>query len=273
LAASLHPFAWAEDQILFDDPRYRSIFEELQLVGRRFIAQGLHLHLGLPDPASAIRCYQALLPYLPLFLALSTSSPFYQGILTGFHSYRTKLFEVLPLAGLPRSFSSWEEYEDLLKLLKELEIIQSVRDLWWDIRIQPALGTVEIRICDIHGRFRDLLGLIALIQLLAVSLSERPTPSLHREVLLYGKWQAARHGLDGFMVDPLRKQKICFREVLSFILKEIRPLARKMGLIPYLFFLKELLEYGPTSYRMLALFEAGAKLTEIIEHLRREFWR
>ena len=272
-AASLHPFVEARDQILFQDPRYKAIFRELQLVGRRFIAQGLHVHLGMPDQEAAIKLYNALLPYLPLFLALTTSSPFYEGENTGFHSYRTKLFEVLPLAGLPRSFSCWDEYEHLLRFLAHLEIIESVRDLWWDIRIQPHLGTLEIRICDTPTRFKDLLAVVALIKALAIRLLEDKTPRLPREAILYGKWQASRHGLEGFIVEPFRGGRVPLKRLAMAMMDYAYPVADDLGFTPYWEGLKDILNRGPGSYRMLALFEQGANFAEIIETLRGEFWK
>jgi carboxylate-amine ligase len=118
-AASLHPFARHSDQVLFDHPRYTRIMDELQLVGRRFITQGLHVHVGMSDRDTAI---------------LTCSSPYYEGIDTGLHSYRAKLFEALPLAGMPDQLESWGKYLEMVRLLTNTGIITGVRDLWWDVR-------------------------------------------------------------------------------------------------------------------------------------------
>ncbi len=271
-SASLHPFARAQEQVLYDDPRYAAIFRELKLVGRRFIAQGLHVHLGMPHEEEALRLYRQLLGYLPLLLALTTSSPFYEGENTGFHSYRTKLFEVLPLAGLPRDFSSWEEYEELLAALRKYEIIGSIRDLWWDVRIQPSLGTVEIRIFDAPGRLQDLLAVVAFTRVLAEELLENPRALFPREFHLYGKWQAARHGLEGLFVDPLDREKKFLSEALRELKTQLQPKAKELGLSVYWEMFDELLKRRPVSYRMLALLETGATFAEIITILKREFW-
>jgi carboxylate-amine ligase len=129
-AASLHPFARHEDQILSPDPRYNRIINDLQLVGRRFIAQGLHVHVGMPDAETAVRVRDNILTYIPILLALTTSSPFYEGADTGLSSYRTKLFESLPLAGMPNQIGSWEQYLHMVNLLINTGIINEVRDLW-----------------------------------------------------------------------------------------------------------------------------------------------
>jgi len=267
--ASLHPFARAEEQIVYDDPRYKAIFEELQLVGRRFIAQGLHIHLGMPNEETALKLYNAILAYLPLLLALTTSSPFYEGQNTGFHSYRTKLFEVLPLAGLPRRFSDWQEYEGLLEFLKDRGIITTIRDLWWDVRIQPTLGTVEVRIFDVPG----ILAVVGFTRVLAEEiLAELSPPPLPREVHLYGKWQAARHGLDGSFVHPLEGQRRPILATLQELHAKLRPRAEKLGLGAHWEMLAELLRRKPISYRILALHRTGATFAEIITILKREFW-
>ncbi len=271
---SLHPFSPARGQKIWQKERYLSIFEELQLVGRRFIAQGLHVHLGMPDRETALKVYNFLRPYLPLFLALSTSSPFYEGENTGFHSYRTKLFEVLPLAGLPRSFRSWEEFETLVNLLVRFRIISSFRDLWWDIRLKPEFGTVEIRVCDVPGRFEDLLALVALIQGLAFALARRkPLPGLPYEVISYGKWQAARHGLLGFMVEPEALRKVKFGPLTEELINLLEGPAKELGAWPYLKKLKRLLERKPVSFNMLALFQKGATFAAILETIFKEYWK
>ncbi len=273
LPISLHPFSQAKKQKVWKKKRYLKIFEELQLVGRRFIAQGLHVHLGMPDKETALKVYNLLRPYLPLFLALSTSSPFYEGEETGFHSYRSKLFEVLPLAGLPRSFSAWEEYESLVNILLHLRIISSPRDLWWDIRLKPEFGTVEVRICDVPGRFRDLLALVAFIQTLAYFLSDRkPPPGLPHEIIAFGKWQAARHGLDGSFVDPEDLRRKDFLSVAKDFLSKFKILSLELGNEEALNLLSVLLKEKPVSFRMLALFKRGATFREIIKTIQEEFW-
>ena len=109
---SLHPFAIGKKQIITDNPRYRRIMNDLQMVGRRFISQGLHVHIGINESEKAIKVNNALRIYLPLLLALSTSSPFFEGEDTGLHSYRTKLFEALPLAGMPDYLNNWNHFEN-----------------------------------------------------------------------------------------------------------------------------------------------------------------
>ena len=136
-ATSLHPFARHIDQELSDQPRYARIMNDLQLVGRRFITQGLHVHIGMSNHEAAIRVCDNIRLFLPILLALTCSSPFYEGIDTGLHSYRAKLFEALPLAGMPDQLESWEKYLEMVKLLTNTGIITGVRDL---VGCAPASG-------------------------------------------------------------------------------------------------------------------------------------
>jgi len=204
-SASLHPFAEPGDQVLSVGDRYARILEELQYVGRQFISQGLHVHVGIPDREAAIVVCDVFQVYLPLLLGLSGSSPYFRGEDTGLCSYRTKLFEALPLAGIAGYLGSWQAYLDEIELLRSSGIIQEPKDLWWDIRPSPAFGTIEIRICDLPLRFNEVLGLISIIQAFTAAIVEGilvPRP-VSPQLLSANKWQAARHGLAGRFCDPL----------------------------------------------------------------------
>ncbi|RUM35913.1 MAG: hypothetical protein DSY57_06355 [Desulfobulbus sp.] len=204
-SASLHPFAEPGDQVLSVGDRYARILEELQYVGRQFISQGLHVHVGIPDREAAIVVCDVFQVYLPLLLGLSGSSPYFRGEDTGLCSYRTKLFEALPLAGIAGYLGSWQAYLDEIELLRNSGIIQEPKDLWWDIRPSPAFGTIEIRICDLPLRFNEVLGLISIIQAFTAAIVEGilvPRP-VSPQLLSANKWQAARHGLAGRFCDPL----------------------------------------------------------------------
>ena len=138
--------------------------KDLQIVGRRFISQGLHVHIGIDNSEKVIQVNNALRIYLPLLLALSTSSPFFEGEDTGLHSYRTKIFESLPLAGIPDNLNDWKHFINLTEQLQKAGIIKAVKDLWWDVRPHPGFGTVEVRVCDIPTNYKEIFALVALIQ-------------------------------------------------------------------------------------------------------------
>ncbi len=274
LAASLHPFSRASEQKVWEDARYELLREELQIVGRRFISQGLHIHLGMASPEECIRAYRWFRLYLPVFLALTTSSPFYEGEMTGLYSYRSKLFEALPLAGYPRDFRTYEEFSSLVEQLLGLRIIQWERDLWWDVRPHPLFGTLELRVCDLPSRFCDILGVAALARALAVtvlSLKEDP-PEVPMEILRYNKWQAARHGIDGYFVDPRSGRKNTFRETFRDFLFFCATGLEETGERPYVLALEEVLERGTSAHRQINLYLETGSFQRVIETLLEEFW-
>jgi carboxylate-amine ligase len=223
--------------------------DELQLVGRRFITQGLHVHIGVDNREKVIKINNIMRIYLPILLALSTSSPFYESVDTGLMSYRAKLFESLPLAGMPDSLDGWKEFASLTDLLKNNGIIESVKDIWWDVRPHPDFGTVEIRMCDLPYSLRDILAITAFIQALVLTVSEQyETPSPHIQILRSNKWQAARHGLDGFYVDPIYGKKHSMREAVLNIYRFVKPVAESLRSVEYLDEIPEILKRGSGSH-------------------------
>jgi len=204
-SASLHPFAEPGEQLLSVGERYQRIMDELQYVGRQFISQGMHVHVGIEERDTAIMVCDVLQAYLPLLLGLSGSSPYFRGEDTGLCSYRTKLFEALPLAGIAGYLGSWQAYIAEISLLRDSLVIREIKDLWWDVRPSPGFGTVEIRVCDLPARFVEVLGLTSMIQALvaAIVFGLVQPLRLSPQLLRCNKWQAARHGLEGRFNDPL----------------------------------------------------------------------
>lgn len=273
LSASLHPFARAIDQKIMDHPRYRRIMNDLQMIGRRFISQGLHVHIGVDDPEKAVRICNTIRIYLPLLLALSTSSPFYESEVTGLMSYRTKLFEALPLAGMPDYLDGWKEFCHMAELLKKGGYIQSVKDLWWDVRPHPDFGTIEVRICDIPTTFQDILSLTALIQALVVTLAEETThPDPHIQVLKANKWQATRYGIEGVFVDPVFATRSSITDAIGDLLRFVRPAAEMLRSIRYIDNVATILERKTGAHLQLHLYSKTGSFETIIENLLRGFY-
>jgi carboxylate-amine ligase len=273
-ASSLHPFARYSDQELSSHPRYSRIMDDLQMVGRRFITQGLHVHVGMDDHNTAIRVCDSIRLFLPILLALTCSSPYYEGIDTGLHSYRAKLFEALPLAGMPDELGSWQEYLEMVNLLMKTGIISEVRDLWWDIRPHPDFGTIEIRICDLPSSFTEILAVVAAIQGLVVNIAESDkhlNPNM--QVLKSNKWQAARYGLEGTFVYPLLQKRISMREAAGEIFAKIAPTMEKLGTSHYLSVLRQITESGTSSYHQRNIFNRDNDFTAIIKELQPKFWQ
>jgi len=271
---SLHPFALGKNQIVTDNPRYKRIMKDLQIVGKRFITQGLHVHIGINNCEKAILINNSLRTYLPLLLALSTSSPFYEGEDTGLHSYRTKIFEALPLAGMPDYLNDWNHFENLTEQLQNAGIINSVKDLWWDVRPHPGFGTVEIRVCDIPITYKAILCLVALIQALVVTLSKTDFASdTHIQILESNKWQAARYGLDGIFVDPKTIQKITIRKAIENLYTLVEPVVNSLGSTKYVNIIEEILNRGTGSTKQRKLYNSSKNFEYMLKSLRNLFYQ
>ena len=272
--SSLHPFAIGKNQIVTDNDRYKRIMNDLQMVGRRFISQGLHIHIGINESEKAIKVNNALRIYLPLLLALSTSSPFFEGEDTGLHSYRTKLFEALPLAGMPDYLNNWNHFENLTKQLEDARIISSVKDLWWDVRPHPGFGTVEIRVCGITINFKEILSLVALMQALVVRLiSTEAQPDTHIQILQSNKWQAARYGLEGVFVDPKTFQKLTMRKAIENLCTFIEPTIGSLGSKKYINILDKILSGGTGSTKQRKLYNGSKNFEYVLKTLKEQFYQ
>lgn len=177
--------------------RYELIAQEFGVILRRFHICGFHIHVGFKTGDEALRAYNYILAQLPLFLALSANSPYFYGEDTGLESYRVKMFDQLSRAGIPNYFENFDEIQNTYSILAEAGTITTYNDIWWDLRISPKFGTLEIRICDASNDFDRLKALIHLYQAMALLSGEDSREQLPYQVLKQNKWNAARHGLDG----------------------------------------------------------------------------
>ena len=271
---SLHPFSIGKNQIVTNNLRYQRIMKDLQIIGKRFITQGLHVHIGISNNEKAIRVNNALRIYLPLLLALSTSSPFYEGEDTGLYSYRTKLFEALPLAGMPDYLNDWNHFVNLTEQLQNAGIISSVKDLWWDVRPHPGFGTVEIRVCDIPINFKEILSLVALIQALVVTLENTSSyPDTHIQILQSNKWQAVRYGLEGVFVEPKTFKKIAIRKAIENLCIMIEPAVITLGSKKYIKTVEEILNQGTGSTKQRMLYNKSNDFGYMMKSLKDLFYQ
>ena len=272
-STSLHPFSKASDQSVSDNPRYKRIMSELQFIGTRFISQGLHVHIGVDDEEKVIKINNNMRIYLPILLALTTSSPFFEGTDTGLMSYRSKLFESLPLAGTPDSLEDWEEFNLLVNLLQKSGIIESVKDIWWDVRPHPDFGTIEVRICDLPYSFRDILAITALIQALVLTLADQfENPEPHMQILRSNKWQAARYGLEGMYVDPFFAGKYTMKEAAISLCRHVRPAAEDLKSTDYLDEVSKITERQTSSHLQRNFYNKNGKnFNEMIRTMQGHF--
>ena len=206
LAASIHPFAEWQSQLITPKERYERFVVTFQESVRRLLVGGMHIHAGFGDPDSRIRVMTAMRRYLPLLHALSASSPFRAGRETGFKSYRLTIMGALPRTNLPGPMSSWAEYDRLVATYQRMKFIQNGSELWWDIRPSHSFPTVEMRICDVCPRLDDVASIIALYaslirRLLRLDGKGLLPPDPPTEIIAENRWLAQRYGVLAFLGD------------------------------------------------------------------------
>jgi carboxylate-amine ligase len=272
LCTGTHPFsAWA-DQTVSPDPRYHRLIEDCQWTARRLLIFGVHTHVGLGSGEEAMAVGNSLATFIPHFLALSSSSPFWQGRDTGLASTRSKIFESLPTAGLPYMMSNWGEFQRFMRTLIGAGTIRSIREVWWDIRPHPGFGTIELRICDGIPTMDELCAMVALSQSLVVWLGERYNNGLqiptHRAwTIRDNKWRAARYGLDAEIIRDEDGNLVSLRRSVSDLVDQLCPTAERLGCLDDLMRVNQMLERGTSATRQREVFGRTHDLAAVVDSL------
>jgi carboxylate-amine ligase len=275
LCAGTHPFSdWAAQQITPNE-RYHRLVEEMQWTARRMAIFGIHTHVGVRSAEKAIAIANALTGYIPHFLALSASSPWFEGRDTGLASSRSKVFEGLPTAGVPQLLDDWSEFTELMRTLIAARAISSIREIWWDIRPHPNFGTVELRICDGIPTMTEIACVAALAQCLVEwmdTLIDRgyTLPCPKAWIVTQNKWRAARHGIDAEVIVDDDGGLAPLREAIAELVEELTPVARRLGCEAELGYAGRILEHGPSYVRQRRWVADGATLAEVVDRLAGE---
>ncbi len=279
VSAGTHPFGLARDQLVSPHQRYRDLIEDLQWPARRMLICGMHVHVGVPDGGRAIRIIGELMRHHPLFLALSSSSPYFESEDSGLASARTKVFEGLPTAGLPPPLADWTDFEAFMSTLLESGCISSIREVWWDIRPHPNFGTVEFRMCDATPTVRETIALAALAQTLVEWTNRRiddgTLPPPPREwTIRENRWLASRYGIDADLIvehpDSGHPERRSVRSLVTDLLDELHPVASDLGNLDQLADLRTLLDVGSGAQRQRLVVGAGGTLADVVHHLAYE---
>ncbi len=270
-AAGTHPFARWEDQRISPRPRYRDLIDQLGFVARQEIIFGLHVHVGIDDPDKAIQVANGLRLHVPVLQALSANSPFWRGEPTGVAA-RTPIFRQFPRVGMPPRYDDWDDWTRRIAFMVDAGMVADHTWFWWDVRISPGFGTVEVRSMDAQTRVEHTLALAALVQAMVKELAEghdageRP-PAVDQELLSESKWQAARHGLEGELVDLPSADRVQAADLARRLHERLRPHARQLGAEQELDGLLELIDSGGGVARQRLVFDANRDLREVVSDL------
>jgi len=228
-----HPFAQWNEVEVSPGARYRAIYDSMRELARREPTFALHVHVAVPDAESAIRALRGMRVHVPLLLALAANSPFWQGRDTGLASARVPVFGTFPRVGIPRRFGSYGEYVEAVDVMLRCEAFPEPTFLWWDVRLQPKLGTIEVRIMDAQTRIADNAALVALVQS-AVRLEATEgwadeEIAARPEVLDENRFLATRDGMRASFLDPEHASCRPVRDVLDQLLAACAPHAAALG--------------------------------------------
>ncbi|MGH7606219.1 MAG: carboxylate-amine ligase, partial [Gemmatimonadales bacterium] len=275
-AAGSHPFARHRDRLIYPAERYRTLIDRNRWLAQRLMIFGLHVHLGVRDGDHAMAMINGLTHYLPHLLAISASSPFWQGSDTGLASSRIAVFEALPTAGHPCTFETWQDFVRTYDAMIASRAITSVKDLWWDIRPHPAYGTVEIRICDGLPTLTEAVSLVALVHALATRLDaqirdgRRFLPPAYW-ILRENKWRASRWGLEAEIVMDDSGRTSLLRTEVQALVRALGGVAARLRGGAALESLAAVLERDPSYVRQRKIFERQQSLVAVAQSLVQEF--
>jgi len=271
-AAGTHPFALWEEQRIVSRPRYRELVAGLQFVARQEIIFGIHVHIGLDDPDKAIHVTNGMRVHLPLLLALSANSPYWRAQATGLLSSRTPIFRAFPRVGIPPRYDDFEDWSRRVQFMVDSRVVPDYTYLWYDVRPHPRFGTVEIRVMDAQTRVEHTLGLAALTQAMVHELAEHydEGQKLSRypyEMLDENKWLAARHGLEGELVDLPERDRVPTRQLARRLIDRLRERAQELSAEVELDALEDLLDNGTGARRQIVVYEANHDLGEVTREI------
>jgi carboxylate-amine ligase len=273
-SAGTHPFSLFESQRITARDRYRHLVDQMQYVARRELIFGLHIHVAVDDPEKAVQVVNGLLAHISSLLALSASSPFWRGEATGLASSRQIVFAAFPRSGPPPRFKDYGDYAEVVGQLEKTGCIADYTHIWWDIRLHPRLGTVEVRICDAVTRVEDAVALAAFCQSLVKHYCERyergdEIPSYHRILTTENKWLAARYGLEAPVMDLAtgRRNRVPVAQLVRRTLRDIEGHARELGAERELDGIREILSRGNGADRQRRVFNANRDIVEVVREI------
>src|SRR5215207_1973868 len=275
-AAGTHPFSHWESQLITDHVRYNEIVNELQEAARSNLIFGLHVHVGMENREMANHIANSTRYFLPHIYALSTNSPFWEGRLTGYKSFRTKVFDKFPRTGIPEAFESIEAYDNYVKLLMKTNCIDNAKKIWWDLRVHPFFNTVEFRICDIPLTVQETTAIAGLFQAICAKIYKLRLQNLNfiqysRALINENKWRAGRYGIDGYLIDFGKEEEINTRVLIYELLDFVDDVLDSLGSRHAVSLVHKILEQGTGADRQLKVYKETNSLLSVVDYVHSQF--
>ena len=275
-ASGTHPFSHWQSQLITDHVRYSQIINELQEAARSNLIFGLHVHVGMADRNMANHIANSTRYFLPHIFALSTNSPFWEGRLTGYKSFRTKVFDKFPRTGIPETFESIEAYDNFVKLLVKTNSIDNAKKIWWDLRVHPFYNTVEFRICDVPMTVMETIAIAALFQAVCAKIHKLHSQNLNfiqysRALINENKWRASRYGIDGMLIDFGKEQEVSTRILLQELLDFVDDVVDSLGSRHALNYVATMMDNGTGADRQQKVYEETNSLVSVMDYIHGSF--
>jgi glutamate---cysteine ligase / carboxylate-amine ligase len=267
-SAGTHPFSRYEDQKITEQERYKRVIKTLRWVAQREVIFGQHVHVGVPRAEEAIEAHNRLSEQVPLLLALSANSPYWQGMDTGLESARVKVFETFPRAGLPPAFPDYAAFEGYVDLMVRAGAMEDYTFCWWDVRPHPRIGTIELRVLDSQTSLESAIALTALTQCLVVkALSDNARGPYNRELATENKLRASRHGLNATFYDAEKGASVPAEKWARTLVNELRPVSQDLGCENELLDTLEIVENGTGSRHQRRVFAESGDFLDVVAFL------
>ncbi len=271
-ASGTHPFSQWSKQLITPNPRYFEIVNEMQDAARSNLIFGLHVHVGIKDKNMAIHIANSMRYFLPHVYALSTNSPFWEGRITGFKSFRAKIFERFPRTGLPDFFNDYDEFQSYVNLLIKTGCIDNAKKIWWDLRVHPFFDTVEYRICDLPMTLDETMMVAAIFQALSVKLYRLRQKNLNfiqysRVLINENRWRACRYGIEGKMIDFGKQVEVETRSLIAELLEFIDDVVDDLGSRETVNLAYKIMETGTGADRQLDVFRRTKDMDAVVDYI------
>lgn len=274
IAASTHPRGTWGAQLVTAKPRYEQILSDFRIIGQRNLVCGMHVHVAVPEGIDRVQLMNRVMPWLPLFLALSTSSPFWNRRVTGLLSYRQALYDEWPRSGIPDFFADEADYADFAKLLLQVDAVRDASYFWWAIRPSLRFPTLEMRICDVCTRVEEGVALATLYRCLVAALVADPAlgarRSTHtRRLIDENRWRAKRDGTAARLIDEQRRTATPLPDAFAALLELLGPQIRRFDCAQALAPLQHVITAGSSAHLQLRAYnEARARGEKVSSALR-----